>query len=346
VDFMSRIIGGLFPTRSEVSPSVTQPVEWNENWSVTEEVTAAVKKLSGSKKTPGPDGIPGTIIFKTAGLLMKSWTRVFTLCLRESVFPKDWKVAKLVLLYKKGKVEGEPSSYRPICLLSKTGKLFERVLAERLRIYLEETDGLSQEQYEFRKRSTVDAVLRLRDIVEEATEEGRMAMVVCLDIANAFNSLPWLVIREELAERGVSQYLCRVLHSYLDDRWLCYVGRRGRFVPRVLRVGCRRARFWVPFYGMSDTTGSCVLVSRRDVRLWVMLMIRPSWWWGIPFWKQSIEPIFVRRSWWGRLGTWVSGSPPSKLRLWFSVALLGCRRMECGWTGSWSRLARLSGIWA
>jgi len=52
-------------------------------------------------------------------------------------------VAKLVLLHKKGKSDGELSSYRPICLLSEAGKLFERVLAERLRTYLEEPDGLS-----------------------------------------------------------------------------------------------------------------------------------------------------------------------------------------------------------
>jgi len=237
-DVMSKIIGGLFPTRLGGVPPNEQSLVWNEDWDISEdEVIAAIKKLSGGKKAPGPDGIPGFIIFKTAGLLMRSWIRGFNLCLRESIFPKDWKIAKLVLLYKKDKVEGEPSSYRPICLLNESGKLFERVLAERLRTHLEETNGLSQEQYGFRRgRSTVDAILRLRSIVEEATGEGRMVILVCLDIANAFNSLPWSVIREELAEREVPLYLRRIFHSYLEDRWLCFVGKGG-FI-RTSRVTC------------------------------------------------------------------------------------------------------------
>jgi len=81
---------------------------------VTEEkVTAAVKKLSGSKKASGPDGILGAVIFKMVGLLNSAWAHGFTRCLQDSVFPGDWKMAKLVLLHKKGKPNGELSSYRP-----------------------------------------------------------------------------------------------------------------------------------------------------------------------------------------------------------------------------------------
>jgi hypothetical protein len=39
--------------------------------------------------------------------------------------PPQWKEAALVLLPKEGKPSGRPSSYRPICLLDETGKLFE-----------------------------------------------------------------------------------------------------------------------------------------------------------------------------------------------------------------------------
>jgi len=59
--------------------------------------------------------------------------------------------------------------------------------------------------------------------VEERTREG-MVLVTGLDVANAFNSLPWLVIRNALAEREVSPYLCNIIHSYLSDRWLSWAG--------------------------------------------------------------------------------------------------------------------------
>jgi len=37
------------------------------------------------------------------------------------------------------------------------------------------------------------------------------------------------VIRDALEEKDVSLYLHRVLHSYLSERWLCWVGRGGIF---------------------------------------------------------------------------------------------------------------------
>jgi len=162
--------------------------------------------------------------------MLSEWVRGFSRCLREAIFPSAWKIARLVLLKKKGKPEDDPSGYRPICLLDEAGKLFERVIAERLRVYLDETQGISPDQYGFRKgRSTVDAIWRVRNIVEEGTRGGGVVLAVSLDIANAFNSLPWSTIRQALMDRGIPLYLRRVLNNYLGNRWLCYTGRGGIF---------------------------------------------------------------------------------------------------------------------
>jgi len=238
-DVMKKILGGLFPVRAEESlAQITHQVDWDSEWDITEEeVARASKRLSLGRKAPGPDGIPGAVIRRTAGLLLGQWARGFTTCLREAVFPARWKMARLVLLQKKGKPEGEPSSYRPICLLDEAGKLLERVLAERLREWLDAANGLSSDQFGFRRgRTTVDAILRLRGVVDDATGEGRVALVIGLDVANAFNSLPWSVIAHELTERGVPLYLRRILHSYLNNRRLCYVEKGGAI--REIGVTC------------------------------------------------------------------------------------------------------------
>lgn len=52
----------------------------------------------------------------------------FNAYLRDGVFPGEWKEASLVLIPKLGK----PGKYRPICMLGKMGKLFERIVAERI----------------------------------------------------------------------------------------------------------------------------------------------------------------------------------------------------------------------
>jgi len=43
-------------------------------------------------------------------------------------------------------------TYRPICLLNEARKLMERVIVERLRKHLDEVDGISPEQFGFRRR--------------------------------------------------------------------------------------------------------------------------------------------------------------------------------------------------
>jgi len=75
-------------------------------------------------------------------------------------------------------------------------------------------------RYGFRRgRFTADAILRLR-VIEDATGEGRVALVIGSDVANAFNSLPWSVIGRELAQRGVPQYLRRILSSVVPPERL------------------------------------------------------------------------------------------------------------------------------
>jgi len=91
---------------------------------------------------------------------------LFNRCLRAGTFPFKWKEAAFVLLPKKGKPPCR-SSYRLICLLNKTAKLFEQIIAQRLIQNLSEGEssglGLSPDQYGFReRRSTVDAILRVR----------------------------------------------------------------------------------------------------------------------------------------------------------------------------------------
>jgi hypothetical protein len=80
--------------------------------------------------------------------------------------PPKWKEAALALLLKEGKPPGRPLSYRPICLLDETAKLFERVIAQRFIQHLSKGEssgmGLSSDQYGFReRRSTIDAILRV-----------------------------------------------------------------------------------------------------------------------------------------------------------------------------------------
>ena len=74
-------------------------------------------------------------------------------------------------------------------------------------------------------------------IVDDAVRNGGVVLAVSFDIANAFNSLPWPVIRRALVEKGVPGYLRRVLDGYLSGKWLSYIDRDDQCVESSMRCG-------------------------------------------------------------------------------------------------------------
>ncbi|XP_072766691.1 uncharacterized protein [Anoplolepis gracilipes] len=173
-------------------PGLGGPYELEEDEEISSnELQRAVKRI-GSRKAPGPDGVLGKIWVWALDFLGERLRYIFNKCLRHGAFPQQWKQAELVLLPKEGKEEGTPSAYRPICLLDEVSKIFERIIAKRLVRHISREGGLHEEQYGFREgRSTVDAISRVTSLTEEAVEGGGVALAVLLDIANAFNTLPW-----------------------------------------------------------------------------------------------------------------------------------------------------------
>ncbi|XP_071579544.1 uncharacterized protein [Temnothorax nylanderi] len=238
--FVDRVIETLFPVGDggEVRFPETSR-EWDDELGVTGEELARALKRVRRGKAPGPDGIPGRMWTLAAGGLAGRMRRLYTACLRTGRFPKRWKRASLVLLPKAGKPADSPSGYRPVCLLDEAGKVFKRIIAERLVQHLsqEEDGGLSDDQHGFRAgRYTIDAIKRVLARTEAEIEEGRVVMGISFDVRNAFNSLPWPVLGEALVRFGVPSYLVEVVRDYFRGRGMTYTDQEG--ILRTRLIGC------------------------------------------------------------------------------------------------------------
>lgn len=221
------IIDALFPREAAaVWPPRTESYVFPE---VTCAEIEELRKSIPNGKVPGPDGVPDLVIREVARVKPEILRDVFNKCLKDGVFPRSWKVARLVLLRKGDKPLEDPSSYRPICLLNIVGKLFERVIKTRIERRLEENGNLDDRQYGFRKgRSTVDAIKRVLSVVEAVGSgplyKRKLCAVVALDVANAFNSAKWPKIVESLNDKGMPPYLIGIIQSYVCDRTVEYEG--------------------------------------------------------------------------------------------------------------------------
>ena len=190
------------------------------------ELKRAAKRLVPGK-APGSDGIPNEVLRTTIREKPQLILDLLNTCLERGHFPKQWKRQKLVLIPKsKNKDPKAPSSWRPLCMLDSTGKLYERMILNRVQLELDnpENKGLSEMQYGFRAgRSTFNAVQEVQKIVNKAfsmkPKLGGFCAVVTLDVKNAFNTANWEHIYQA-PNRRLPLYLMRVTSSYLEDRTL------------------------------------------------------------------------------------------------------------------------------
>ncbi len=123
------------------------------------EVVYALSGLN-PQKAYGPDGVPPIILTNCASVLRPCLVQLFRLCLSTSTFPSFWKYAYVQLVPKKGD-RSNPSSYRPIALLSCLSKAFESILNRKIQKHLSTFDLLSDSQYGFRKGGSTGDLLSL-----------------------------------------------------------------------------------------------------------------------------------------------------------------------------------------
>ena len=131
---------------------------------VISELNSAIKSLK--MKLPGSDmihniffkHIPTRIHSDLLKMINKSW--------ETSEVPDKWKESIAIPILKPNKDETKPESYRPITLLSCTGKLMEKIVQKRLEGFVESNNILSKSQCGFRRcLSTIDVLLRLENII-------------------------------------------------------------------------------------------------------------------------------------------------------------------------------------
>jgi hypothetical protein len=193
-----------------------RPIEWTLEAAAADcppfsrrELRETTSRIKGGKAA-GPDGVPPEVAKTILEAHPKSCLKVFNKCLKEGVFPAAWKSAELLLLPKP-----ESAKFRPICLLSSFAKILEGLIANRLT----KATQLSNAQHGFRKsRSTVSALKQVRELTENGVRDNQLVALITVDIKNAFNSAPWLVIVESLKQKEVPVYLLNMIKAYLSDR--------------------------------------------------------------------------------------------------------------------------------
>ena len=142
-------------------------------------------------KAPGPDNIYNEVLrLVTTTSLFHHVARLFTSSIQIGCIPTAWKLATLRMLLKPDKLPSLTISYRPISLMSSIMKLFEQVIEQRLRCYLEDIGFINKYQSGFRQAKSTDVSLfRLSQSVMESFNRREHVVAAFLDVEKAFDNV-------------------------------------------------------------------------------------------------------------------------------------------------------------
>ena len=129
---------------------------------------------------PGYDLLRGSILKLSLPFIWTLLTYISNLSLQEGVFPDELEITNVIPLFKCDDPELF-NNYRPVSVLCSLSKVFERIMYNRLRNFLDEYKILFSYQFGFRKsHSTYMALMTLMDNVINFLDKGEYVIGIFL----------------------------------------------------------------------------------------------------------------------------------------------------------------------
>ena len=181
------------------------------------DVMRILKKLK-NKSSTGLDGISAEVMKMGAEVLCVPLTLIINVSIVSGQFPTAWKESKCVPLFKKGD-RRQKENYRPVSLLSVSGMVLEKIVADQIEDFFERNKLFGSFQFGFRKKkSTVSELLQLFDSILEAKDNRREILLLMYDLSAAFDTVSHKTLIDKLTIYGFNPHSITWMKSYLEDR--------------------------------------------------------------------------------------------------------------------------------
>ena len=159
-----------------------------------------------------------SIIKIASPAISDSLRHIFNQAITLSSFPDEWKMARVIPLYKNGQ-RNVAGNYRPISVLPAISKIMEKILYNQLYSYLSKFGLLSDSQFGFRKfHSTATALLDCTNDWYVNLDRKMFNLVVLIDLKKAFDTVDHHILLRKLELYGIKGQALSFLNSYLSNR--------------------------------------------------------------------------------------------------------------------------------
>ena len=181
------------------------------------EIADLIRNLN-TNSAVGPRSIRSDILKLISPSVSPMLSQIFNECLIEGIFPDCLKTAQITPVHKKDSLI-EIENYRPISLLSNIGKLFEKLLHDRIYKFFEKENLLFNKQFGFRKHhNTSHAIIALTESIRNSLRKKEYSVGVFVDLQKAFDTVEHDILIKKLDTYGLRGTSNNLLKSYLSNR--------------------------------------------------------------------------------------------------------------------------------
>ena len=183
----------------------------------TSEIMNIIKTLRSDSST-GADCIPINYIKLVGEYIAIPITNIINKCIRESYFPKAWKIARVSPIPKVNSSTVN-NQLRPISILPVLSKVFEKVIALQLVNYVEHHAVLNDKVTGFRKgHSTITTLLGIKDDIICAMKKREISLMVLADYSKAFDTVGLQSIIGKMHKLNFSKSFLIWVLNYMSNR--------------------------------------------------------------------------------------------------------------------------------
>ena len=127
-------------------------------------------------------------------------------------------MSKIIPIFKADD-ETDTSNYRPILLLSNFNRIFEEIMFDRMRDFIEKRSLLYSSQYGFRQaHSTQHAILDIVETIQTNMDKKLFSCGIFIDLKKAFDAVNHNILLDKLNYYGFCGIINQWLSSYLSNR--------------------------------------------------------------------------------------------------------------------------------
>ena len=178
------------------------------------EIFEIISDLESSKSSD----LPIRVIKQSLIHLVPKLTKFFNEFIEKGVFPKILKTGRITPIFKKGDAQMF-GNYRPVCTLPIFGKIFEKIIFNRLQNFFSSKGIIYDNQFGFRKNhSTNHAINFSINKILEGMNRNKHMLGIFIDLSKAFDTINHDKLLEKLSNYGIRGTCHSLLRSYLSDR--------------------------------------------------------------------------------------------------------------------------------